>query len=135
MPKTFTWKCQLTIRLLEVLHTQPEVWMVYKKLCLPAQIQTTITMTAEELKDFIKRMPLSMTSEEFSRWRTCRNKDQETFNTLLPVLETIVHLVNRVVIPDAKIEPAEITWALTVAQTRATRTGEGGRCSLRSSAC
>jgi hypothetical protein len=95
--------------------------MPYKKLCLPDRIQTMVTMTAEELSDLLKRMPISVTPEELTDWEACRVRNRQAFNACLPVLTLLLGLV----LPGVAIEPAEITWAYTVAQTRAV-TSDGG---------
>ncbi len=80
-----------------------------------------VTMTAEELREFLKRMPISVTPEEFADWERCRVKNHEAFNAFLPILTILLQLV----LPGVAIEPARITWAYTVCQTRAV-TSEGG---------
>ena len=122
MPGIISRKFPLTIRLLELLHTQPEVWMPYRRMCLADRIQTSITMTAEELSDLLKRMPISFSPEENKLLEKCRIDTQKVFNSFLPVLTFLLDLV----LPGVTIEPAEITWAFTVVQTRASAGGDRG---------
>ena len=95
--------------------------MPYKRLCLPDRIQTMVTMTAEELRDLLKGMPISISPEEFADWEACRIRNRNAFAGCIPVLTLILRLV----LPGVAIEPAEITWAYTVTQTRAV-TSDGG---------
>ena len=82
-----------------------------------------ITMTAEELREFLQRLPLSLSPEEFADWEGCRLKNHAAFNQCRPVLAFILQLV----LPGVEIDPADIPWAYTVTQTRAVMSDGGGR--------
>ena len=76
-------------------------------MCLEYRIQTMVTMTAEELREFLERMPISVTPAEFADWERCRAKNREAFSAFLPILTIMLELV----LPGVAIEPARIARA------------------------
>jgi len=109
------------IMLLELLHTQPEIWVPYKELSLPARILTVATMNSDELRVLLTQLPISLSPADFDVWGGSRKTTQELFATCIDVVAQLLPLV----IPTVDdVDPAEITWALTVVQTRSIMIGE-----------
>ena len=115
IPEVIAKKCPLAIRLLEQLHKDPETWLPYKELFLPECIQSEVTITPEELRDRLNRMPLSISSEKTAKVERSYNQTQIVFSKSLKVLTQLADLA----VPGADITPAELTWAFNVVQTRA----------------
>jgi hypothetical protein len=119
IPGIIARKCPLAIRLLELLHTQPEIWMPYKELCLPDRVPTAITMTSDELRDLLSQVPISaadLAREEHGQ-RYTREVFAECFEVLTQLLPLVLPTVD-------DVDPAEITWAFTIVQTRSRLTDE-----------
>jgi hypothetical protein len=109
------------IRLLELLHTQPDVWAPYKELCLPDRVLNIITMNSEELRDMLTHLPIALTPTDLTMWEEGRKDTQEVFAECLEVLTQLLPLALPAV---DSIDLGEITWAFTVVQTRAVLTDE-----------
>jgi hypothetical protein len=113
-------KCPLTIRLLELLHTQPEIWMPFKELSLPDRIQNVATMNSDELRNMLTQLSINLNPAEFTQWESNCKATQEAFARCFEVLSQLLPLV----LPTVEVDPAEITWAFTVVQTRSMLTDE-----------
>jgi hypothetical protein len=114
-------KCPLTIRLLELLHTQPAIWIPYKELCPPERIQTGNTLTSNELRQFLKKLPITLSLSDFMLWELMRSSSQDVFADCIKVISQLLSLV----LPTGvDIDPTEITWAFNVVETRSVLTEE-----------
>ena len=105
-------KWPIAIRLVEVLHKQPAVWAPYKELFLPERIQTEFTMTSEEFRNRLKLVPSALDVDDYAQ-RFLRTKF--LFDGGFKAMSKLASLV----LPGVEISPAELTWAFTVAQSRA----------------
>jgi hypothetical protein len=120
MNPLLAYKCPLAIRLLELLHTQPEIWVPYKELSLPERIPNICTMNSEELREMLNGLPIRLHPADFTVLEASRKLTQETTAECFEVLAQLLRLV----VPAVDVRPAEIPWAFTIAQTRSVLTNE-----------
>ncbi len=112
MPGPIARKWPLAIRLVELLHTQPDVWAPYKELFLPERIQTEFTMTPEEVRHRLKLAPFRVDFGVYEkRWEFTRAVFSEGLQA--------VHRLARLTLPGTETTPEELTWAFSVVQSRA----------------
>jgi hypothetical protein len=110
----------VTIRFLELLHTQQETWRPYKELCLPNRIQSLITMTSDELRNRILTFPKDEINEgSFIAWESEREYLQES--SLPKTLEVLMQLLSFILPTAEKVHTAELIWAYTVVDTRSVK--------------
>lgn len=112
MPGIIARKWPLAIRLVELLHTKPDIWGPYKELFLPERIQTEVTMTLEEAKQRLQLAPFQVDMDGFAAMHF---HTQAEFAKSLKVAYNLARLV----LPSVDITPEKLTWAFTVVQTRA----------------
>ena len=70
MPGPIARKWPLAIRLVELLHKQPDIWGPYKELFLPERIQTEFTMTSEELRQRLELAPFPVDVDVYEQRTT-----------------------------------------------------------------
>jgi hypothetical protein len=112
MPGQIARKWPLAIRLLELLHKQPHIWVPYKALFLPERVQTEFTMTLEEVRD---RLKLAPSAEDMDVFEPKLNITRAIFEGGLNAVSQLATLV----LPGVAISHAELTWAFSVVQSRA----------------
>ena len=95
--------------------------MPFKELSLPARIQNVVTMNRDELRDMITQLPITLSTEDTAQWEDNCIATEKNFANCFEVISQLLPLV----LPTADVvDPAEITWAFTVVQTRALLTDE-----------
>jgi hypothetical protein len=120
IPGIIARKMPLTIRIVELLHTQPEIWMPYKEMCLPNRILSFLTMTSDELRDFLERPPISANPSEIKFLEGGVNHDKKVYAQCVQVMGQLLSLV----LPNIDVDSEEITWAYTVMMSRSIQTPE-----------
>jgi hypothetical protein len=85
------------------------------------RIQTGTTLTSEELRHLLTQLPITLSPADFELWEIRRRSSQEVFAECCEILSQLLPLV---LPPGVDVDPAEITWAFTVVETRSGVTKE-----------
>ncbi len=109
----------LSIRLLEVLHSEPDKWMPYKKLCLENTNKCIFSMTADDLKALLEQTPLN--PESYAALEEQRVECHRDIKASMPALLKLADLLA----PGADISSEDLIWAIAVTQMRAIKLFEG----------
>ncbi len=95
--------------------------MPFKEFSLPVRIQNVVTMNRDEMRDMITKLPIMMSPADSTQWEANCIATQKHYADCFEVISQLLPLV----LPTADaVDPAEITWAFTVVQTRSLLTDE-----------
>ncbi len=94
--------------------------MPYKEMCLPNRILSFLTMTSDELRDFLERPPISANPSEIKFLEGGLNNTKKVYAQCVQVMGQLLSLV----LPNIDVDSEEITWAYTVVMSRSIQTPE-----------
>ncbi len=110
----------VALQLLEQIHVEPDTWLTYKNICLPERIPNRFYMTEDELRSILNKKDLAygIPTDAMDKIAEQLHQFQSRYARIAPVLEWIARLV----IPNVDISQEQLSWALSVASSRAIAT-------------
>jgi hypothetical protein len=110
----------VALQLLEQIHLKPDTWLTYKNIFLPERIPNRFHLTEVEMRSILKQKDLAygISKDSVDKIAEQLHQFQSRFAQIGPMLEWIARLV----IPSVDISQEQLSWALSVASSRAIAT-------------
>ena len=108
----------VALQLLKQMHDIPDTWLEYKNIFLPERIPNRFYMTEDELRFILNQGDLGISKDVVDKVAEQLHQFQSRYARIGPVLEWIARLM----IPSVDISQEQLSWALSVASSRAIAT-------------